>query len=125
MASSEPHHITREAMLIGHVFVLTLEAFPPDQQLRPMWPVRPVFIFEKFLTHKNHRNARRRQQKPRSDLGSATRVPGTRVGRIRERSYPRLTVAASMVVVEQIVVFNTLKDGPAGRISIGQVECIF
>ena len=87
-------------------------------------PVRPVFVLEKFLAHENHRDARCRQDNSRGDFGPAARVPGTRVGRVSERGDARLTVAAGVIEVEQVVVLDALKDSPAPGIFVSQIKGI-
>ena len=88
------------------------------------WPVRPVLVLEKLLAHENHRDPRRRQQKSRGHLGAAARVPGACIGWIRECGDARLTVATAMVEIEQVVVLDALKDGPARRFLVCQVKRI-
>src|SRR5712671_1897916 len=124
MFPSKPHELAREAMLIRHMFIFAVETVPPDQQLGSTRPVRPVFVLEELLAHKNHRNARCRQHKSGGHLGPATRVPRTCIGRISERSDARLTVAAAVIEIEQVVVLDALKDSPARGVFVSQVKAI-
>ena len=109
--AAQPHHLAREAMLVGHMLVTSLKPLPPNQQLRPTRPVGPILVFQKLLPHEDHRHAGRREQNTGSYFRAATRIPGPRIGRVGKRGDTRLPVAVADV--KQIVILDTLKHCPS------------
>src|SRR5438105_4111931 len=76
--------------------------------------IRPLFVFEKFLTHKQHRNTRRRQNQSSGHARPASRPPGVRVRRIGDTSYTihPAGVVGALWTHHQIVVLDALHAAP-------------
>ncbi len=53
----------------------------------PRHVIRPLLVFEKFLAHEKHRNARRCQNESCGDARAAARPPGVRIGGVGDAWY--------------------------------------
>ena len=76
--------------------------------------VGPLFVFQEFLAHEQHRNARGGEADSGRHTSSAAAVPRTWVGRIAETGHALLTFA-----VDDVVILRSLDELPLLGESIG------
>src|SRR3989442_16022621 len=79
MFAAEPEKIAREAMLIGHRFVLSFQTGPPDEEVGGVGIVFPEFVLKKFLAHEEHGNAGSGQEQASGDTRAAAGEPGAMI----------------------------------------------
>ena len=95
-----PLNSPRETYVIEPLFVALIDSRPVQQQvLVKLEIVGPLFVLQKLLSHKQHRNARRRQANASGHASPAAAKPGARVTRIAQPGYTLFAVPVNDVVV--------------------------
>src|SRR5436190_4544517 len=108
MAEAQVDEREREAQMIEHLLVCTVEAGPVQEQATvELGVVRPLLVLQEFLAHEQHWNARGCQTDAGRDAGAAAPVPGAWIAGIAEPGDAQLSP-----VVNDVVVLGTLHEAP-------------
>src|SRR5437762_9278162 len=110
MTPTEPGQFTGEAVVVLHHLV-GAEAVPPDEGIVEKFGViAPMFIFEKFLAHEQHRNAGAGENKARGDAGATAIIPRVRIARVGQPGDTDAVVAN----VDLVVALDVFDSAPRG-----------
>jgi len=115
---AQSDQILRKTQMIHHRLVASRHQSRPPEKIRRIRIPTPLFVFEKLLSHEELRNSRCGKQQTEREAGSAARIPGAPIRRIRQER--NSLVCADF---DDVVIFDARNRlppvGEALRIKIG------